>query len=195
MSLNDIKHKKCAVCDKSLDRVKYWNNVQKDELIFKLNKLREGVEKSDCVCSTCIDRARRLKDEIDEVFDEIQKDDIQNDQPIIPIESDIYCGEKNSEDSSDCSSESCSTLYSIESSQDAVFVDLARKNNSTKKCVICNKKRGKKNNKLHRLTDTAVTDAYIKTSIFIPYGSRACKTHFDEYLYLKKSSLGKIIFY
>jgi hypothetical protein len=44
MSLDDIKHKKCAVCDKRLDRVKYWNNVQKDELILKLDKLREGVE-------------------------------------------------------------------------------------------------------------------------------------------------------
>ena len=84
------------------------------------------------------------------------------DQPIIHIQSDIFPGEMNSEESEqfirECSNES-SLTYSIESFQDEIFVYLARTNTSVRKCVICNKKRVKKNNKLHRLTDTAITDA------------------------------------
>jgi hypothetical protein len=57
--------------------------------------------------------------------------------------------------------------------------------------VICNKKRGKKNNKLHRISDKSINDAYIKTSILIPFGCRVCKIHLDEYGFLKKFCLGK----
>ena len=75
MTLDDKKQKKCAVCDKRLERLKYWNIAQKDELILKLNKLKEGVKKCDCVCSKCSDRARRSKIETGEVFYEIENDD------------------------------------------------------------------------------------------------------------------------
>jgi hypothetical protein len=60
-----------------------------------------------------------------------------------------------------------------------------------KKCVVCSKKRGKKNNKLNRISDKSITDAYIQTSVLIPFGSRVCKIHLDEYGFLKKSCLGK----
>jgi hypothetical protein len=76
--------------------------------------------------------------------------------------------------------------------KDPVYVDLARTSCNEKKCIFCCKKRGKKNNKLHRISNKSISDAYIKTSILIPFNSRACRSHFDEYGYLKTSCLGKI---
>ena len=46
---------------------------------------------------------------------------------------------------------------------------------------ICNKKWGKKTNKLRRINDQLITNTYVKTSVLIPFGSRACTSHFDEY--------------
>jgi hypothetical protein len=214
MTLDDKKHKKCAVCDKRLDRVKYWNIVQKEELILKLNKLKEGVKKNDSVCSTCTDRSRRLfVDNVETMQYDVesnqndehcnhcgdcsnQNDNYQNNQSTVLIQNDNISCEMNSEDIDDYSSEcSSTTLGSTESIQDSIYVDLARTNSTEKKCVICNKKRGKKNNKLHRLSDKSVTDAYIKTSILIPFGSRACKIHVDENSFLEKSCLGITLFY
>ena len=74
------------------------------------------------------------------------------------------------------------------------FVDLVRTNASQKKCIVCNRKRCKKNNKLKRISDKSVVDAYIKTSILIPFGCRACKYHLDAYGILKQDSLGNINF-
>ena len=73
------------------------------------------------------------------------------------------------------------------------FVDLMGTNASQKKCIVCNRKRSKKNNnKLKRISDKSVVDAYIKTSILIPFGCRACKYHLDAYGILKQDSLGNI---
>ena len=71
------------------------------------------------------------------------------------------------------------TVYSLTKEQ--IYVDLARTNYMEKKCVVCNKKRGKKNIKLHRISDKSIADAYIKTPVLIPFGSRVCKIHLDEY--------------
>jgi hypothetical protein len=149
MTLDDKKHKKCAVCDKRLDRVKYWNIVQKEELILKLNKLKEGVKKNDSVCSTCTDRSRRLfVDNVETMQYDVesnQNDNYQNNQSTVLIQNDNISCEMNSEDIDDYSSEcSSTTLGSTESIQDSIYVDLARTNSTEKKCVICNKKRGKK---------------------------------------------------
>ena len=48
-----------------------------------------------------------------------------------------------------------------------------------------------KNNKLHRINDQLITDTLVKTSILIPFGSRACTSHFDEYGNFKNSCIGK----
>ena len=84
-------------------------------------------------------------------------------------------------------------IYSL--TKDPIYVDLARTICSEKKCMFCGKKRGKKNNKLHRISNKSITDAYIKTSILIPFNSRACGSHFDEYGCLLKSCLGNIKYY
>ena len=69
-------------------------------------------------------------------------------------------------------------------------MNLNRTTVNHKKCAICNKiNGGKKNYKLHRINDKAVVDAYIKTSILIPLGSRACRIHFDEFGFLSKRYL------
>ena len=78
------------------------------------------------------------------------------------------------------------------SSKSSIFVDLVRTNYNNKKRTFCGKKRTTKNNKLHRISDKIITDAYIKTSILIPFGSRSCKNNFDEYGNLDKSCLGII---
>ena len=51
------------------------------------------------------------------------------------------------------------------------------------------------NYKLHRINDKVVVDAYIKTSILIPFGSRACRIHFDEFEFLSKRYLGNLMDY
>jgi hypothetical protein len=50
MIKNDKKHKYCDVCESRLDTVKSWNVVQKNELIIKLNYLKEGIKEGDRIC-------------------------------------------------------------------------------------------------------------------------------------------------
>ena len=83
----------------------------------------------------------------------------------------------------------------IEDSSDdteGTFVDLVRTTAEQKKCIVCNRKRSSKtNNKFKRLSDKTIVDAYIKTSILIPFGCRICPHHLDVYGFLKKQCLGK----
>ena len=53
------------------------------------------------------------------------------------------------------------------------------------------KRSSKTNNKFKRLSDKAIVDAYIKTSILITFGCRICPHHLDVYGFLKKQCLGK----
>ena len=55
---NQRKH--CSVCSNRLDRVKSWNAVQKENLIVKLNYLKDGIRSGDLVCGKCSDKARRM---------------------------------------------------------------------------------------------------------------------------------------
>lgn len=76
---------------------------------------------------------------------------------------------------------------------EATFVNIVRTNANQKKCVICNRTRYKKgNNKLTRITDKTVVDAYIKTSILIPFGCRSCGHHLEKNGFLNEESLGNI---
>ena len=56
---NDAKHFYCAICEARLDRVAHWNKVEKNELILKLNRLKEGIKIGD-FCNKCNSRARML---------------------------------------------------------------------------------------------------------------------------------------
>jgi hypothetical protein len=72
---------------------------------------------------------------------------------------------------------------------DRVFVNLARTEHSHKKCIICNKNPYGK--KLTRIRDQAIVDAYIKSSILIPFGSRLCSSHLNTFGFLNETSLGR----
>ena len=207
---NDGKHYYCAICEARLDTVTRWNKVEKNELILKLNLLKEGIKKGDRICNKCNSRVRVLaknvnifettknniiqNDENDEDIMQIENDDnfetineSQNESSIIPLEV--------SSSSSDSSFDSTGTGLQVSIcslTKDPIYVDLARTSCNEKKCVFCCKKRGKKNNKLHRISNKSIMDAYIKKSILIPFNSRACRSHFDEYGYLLKSCLGNI---
>ena len=45
--------------------------------------------------------------------------------------------------------------------------------------------------KLKPIANKAITDAHIKTSLLIHFGSRACASHFNSYGFLNESSLSK----
>ena len=196
-------HKYCGVCDKRLDRVNSWNVVRKNELILKLNHLKVGIKEGDRVCNICTDRARKLNNEEkivenadfpDDNYDVNAHDQIVNnhdDQILVENEKsdELSSNETSSDENSEDIVNIDPTVFSLTKEQ--IYIDLARANYTEKKCVVCNKKRGKKNNKLHRISDKSITDAYIKTSVLIPFGCRVCKIHLDEYGFLKKSCLGK----
>jgi|694.fasta_scaffold73143_3 hypothetical protein len=202
---NDTKHFYCAICEARLDRVARWNKVEKNELILKLNLLKEGIKVGDRICNRCNSRARILANN-DDTFEKTKNKDniIQNDindEDNMPIENfdnfeTIDESQKESKIlSSQVSSSSSNSGLQVSIcslTKDPVYVDLARTSCNEKKCIFCCKKRGKKNNKLHRISNKSISDAYIKTSILIPFNSRACRSHFDEYGYLKTSCLGKI---
>jgi hypothetical protein len=76
---NDTKHFYCAICEARLDREARWNKVEKNELILKLNLLKEGIKVSDRICIKCNSRARILAKN-DDTFDKTKNKDniIQN---------------------------------------------------------------------------------------------------------------------
>ena len=86
-----------------------------------------------------------------------------------------------------CSSVESDNKDSKES--DYMYLDIARTNSSQKKCVICKAKRYK-SKKLKRIPKKAIIEAYLKTSILIQFGCRACVHHFDEFEFLKSRCLG-----
>ena len=193
-------HKYCGVCCKRLDRVNSWNVVRKNELILKLNQLKDGIKEGNRVCNICTNRARKLNNEenIVENFDFPDFPDDPDDYNVNADEQILVKNEKSDELSSNetSSDENLEDLVDIDPkvyslTKEQIYIDLARTNYTEKKCVVCSKKRGKKNNKLNRISDKSITDAYIQTSVLIPFGSRVCKIHLDEYGFLKKSCLGK----
>ena len=85
-----------------------------------------------------------------------------------------------------------STQLNTQKIDSDVFVDIVRTNSSQKKCVVCNRKRLKNcGKKFERVSDQAIVDAYLKTSLLIPFDCRACKHHLDSFGFLKQNSLGK----
>jgi hypothetical protein len=91
-------------------------------------------------------------------------DESQNESKI--LSSEVSSSSSNSNfDSSGLQVSICSLT------KDPVYVGLARTSCNEKKCIFCCKKRGKKNNKLHRISNKSISDAYIKTSILIPFNS------------------------
>ena len=77
---NDAKHFYCAICEARLDRVAHWNKVEKNELILKLNCLKERIKIGDRICNKCNSRARMLAKNGD-IFEKTENKDniIQND--------------------------------------------------------------------------------------------------------------------
>ena len=44
MNITDKKHFYCVICESRLDKVVSWYKVLKNELVFKLTRLKEGVK-------------------------------------------------------------------------------------------------------------------------------------------------------
>lgn len=92
----------------------------------------------------------------------------------------------------DCNSNNESTETPDFKNADDVFIDIVRTRATQNKCILCKRKRSTKSGKkFKRISDQSVIDAYIKTSILIPFGSRGCTHHFDSFGFLNKNSLGK----
>ena len=141
----------------------------KNELILKLNQLKDGIKEGDRVCNICTDRARKLKNKekiVENVDFPDDNYDVNADEQIL-VKNEKSDELSQNETSSDENLEDLvyldPTVYSLTKEQ--IYIDLARTNYTEKKCVVCNKKRGKKNNKLNRISDKSITDAYIKTSV------------------------------
>jgi hypothetical protein len=213
MNISKPKHFYCAVCEKRLDKVPRWNYVTTIESILKLNNLKEGIKSGDRICITCNTKARKIEKKIENsVFQkdvDVDTNEIQNDETSVQMQLDSNVemqkdfkdtsiqnqngvetqSEDHSEEEEEFSTDEDTNINQAGSlSKDAIFVDT---NYTEKKCVICNKKRGKKNNKLRRINDQLITNTYVKTSVLIPFGSRACTSHFDEYGNFKRSCIGK----
>ena len=182
-----------GVCCKRLDRVNSWNVGRKNELILKLNQSKDGTKDGDRVCNICTDRARKLNNK-ENIVENVDFPDDPDDYNVNADEQILVKIEKSDELSSNetSSNENLEDLVDIDPTvytltKEQIYIDLARTNYTEKKCVVCSKKCGKKNNKLNRISDKSITDAYIQTSVLIPFGSRVCKIHLDEYGFLKKS--------
>jgi hypothetical protein len=67
-------------------------------------------------------------------------------------------------------------------------VDLPRTKSSHKICVVCDRK----NEKKKLISKAAIINAFLKSNILIPYGSRACKKHFNESNILKEEELDNL---
>ena len=72
------------------------------------------------------------------------------------------------------------------------FVDIPRAVSSSRKCVICHRKYSSINVKLRRVKYCARLDVYLQREILIPYGTRACSNHIDDFGYLNQDAIEKI---
>jgi len=59
----------------------------------------------------------------------------------------------------------------------SLSIQIQRTRKNFKTCIICNSSM----NKLHRISQSAITDAFVRTNILIPEGSRCCSEHFEEF--------------
>ena len=149
MNITDKKHFYCVICERRLDRVVSWYKVQKNELVFKLTRLKEGVKCGDRVCNRCFSRARSLPGSVEtfenniistELNDE-SSINVQNNDNLEPLTLNDEIENENSQSCSD-SDDSCDNNDDLTiSSKSSIFVDLARTNYNNKKCMFCGKKR------------------------------------------------------
>lgn len=74
-----------------------------------------------------------------------------------------------------------------------IYVDIARSVTSHGYCLIC--KKSNNYQKLKQISKEAIIEAFCQTRILIPFGSRACPTHFDSLFKLKLEDLNEIKIY
>lgn len=74
--------------------------------------------------------------------------------------------------------------------QNCLSIDIQRTIASHKKCVVCYRKDS--STKLRKVNDEAILDAYLKTSIFIPFDCRICSNHLDANNYLNDESINNL---
>jgi len=138
-------HKYCGVCCKRLDRVNSWNVVRKNEVILKLNQLKDGIKEGDRVCNICTDRARKLNNK-ENIVENVDFPDDPDDYNVNADEQILVKNEKSDELSSNETSSDENledlvdidpTVYSLTKEQ--IYIDLARTNYTEKKCVACRK--------------------------------------------------------
>lgn len=82
----------------------------------------------------------------------------------------------------------------IESRSDSCKIKIQRARINNKTCIVCNAS----DNKLHRISQFAITDVLIRANILIPFGSRSCSEHFEDFNLnskLKYSDIAKIAVY
>lgn len=107
-------------------------------------------------------------------------------------DSDYYIRNEDDEyeSSGDDSEDSQENETQIPNSQ-LTKITINRTSSSHKRCVVCSRK----NKKLKRIPRTAVLNCYLRTNIFVPFGTRACHSHFNDYSHLKDEAVMSLKIY
>ena len=101
-----------------------------------------------------------------------------------------YINETEYNNESDVFEESLFYKEDIKQKQNnSIRVEIPRTKSSHKICVICNSGKIQKKSAISKM---AVIDAYLKTSILIPYGSRSCTKHLNEFNYIKDEEINNL---
>jgi hypothetical protein len=198
----------CSCCLTRLDKVNkaYIRCVHSADSLNKINRVKsiilqnnkkqndeKVVTDGDYVCGKCISFAENHSR---------FADNVQIAQPD-ETDSDFYSATLQTIKTSEIVNENCTnnlkesdTSLLVKNDQrpiqmNKVDVELFRTFSGHKKCIIC--RRDTDSRKLRLIPSKSIVKVFLECDIFIPFGSRCCSFHLNEYLQLNDDSIKSLI--
>lgn len=216
MSKINVRFINCVCWGKRGDKIgskSYINRMTSEDLVNKVNMLLENKKKAvlyDYLCQKCkiktLWSSLRENDFDNYVFDNdsgiqntcfekerlLDQNEIDNDTDTDSDKFDKYEDNRLDTDKKEAnfhkSPEKESKCLGNE-----IYVDIARSATSHGNCIIC--KKSNTYQKLKQISKEAIVVAFCETKILIPFGTRACSTHFDGAYNIKLQDLNEIEIY